>query len=163
MRLRYRLGLIELLELNSSHKLQRLKGGVVAALGAVQLLDAGWGLLFPDGQPPRSAFWVSGGAFLLLGLSGPWLAGFGSWALRRAPLIEVEVAASGVTILGADSTEPISWDYFTRWYTTRRLLVLEVGWTEPLAIPRRCCEEAEWGDLLSWVRAGRTKVGAGNG
>jgi hypothetical protein len=83
--------------------------------------------------------------------------GVGAWLLRRSPAVDLEVTSEGLRFLDMPATQWVAWDQFTWWYTTRRLLVLEISWHDALAIPKRCCEQASWVQLVEWVRAGVQK------
>jgi hypothetical protein len=80
--------------------------------------------------------------------------GFGVYLLGRAPVMDLEVSPCGITFHDTPEKQRLSWDQFTRWYTTPRLLVLEIGWYDALALPRRCCKPASWTELVEWVRVG---------
>jgi hypothetical protein len=154
MRLQYRLDLGEVLELNVASRLQRLKGGFTAALGAGQILVGAWLACFRNDNPASAPVFIAGTFFLFLGLVASRIAGLGAWLLGCAPQLDLEITSGGVTFLNTPGTPLVSWDQFTRWHATTRLLVLEIGWNDALAVPKRSCDPASWDELVEWVRFG---------
>jgi hypothetical protein len=158
MRLRYRLNLAELLELNRSSRYQRMKGAIVIAAGTMQLLLAVWMAYYPTEGRDAIIVAIFGTVFVLLGISAPMLAGLGKWALGGAPEIYMDVSDGGIRFADKEGEFLIPWGRFKRVYKTRRLLVLEYHWAaDVLAIPRRCCESGKWPCLLEWAESPTTQ------
>jgi hypothetical protein len=151
MRLQYRLAFKELLDLNYYSRYQRCRGAIVVAMG-VGMIALGVWMFVSRGDRDPTVLFVSGAGFVLLGFLVPWIAGLGAWLLGRAPKIDLDVKPEGIQYTDAQGGFFIPWERFTRTYVTRRLLILELGWTDALAVPSRCCEPAMWTDVLKWAR-----------
>jgi hypothetical protein len=154
MRLTFQHTLTDLLEVNCTAREERLKGWLIALVGAAHVLLGVWVVFFWGNQPDATPVFLAGGAFLGLGAVATRLAGFGTWLLksRRVPF-ELEVGPSGIAFVEADGLRRVGWELFSRWYETPNLIVLVSG-GDSLAIPRRSCGEAEWVALLGWVCGG---------
>lgn len=155
MRFEYRLNLRELLDLNRSSGYQRLKGGVVAALGAAHVLLGAWMAIFPSGERDPAIVFASGAAFVGLGLIAPSLAGFGTWALGWAPQITLEPGPNGLIFSDKAGAALLRWTELRKCYTTPSLYVMGFGANDPLALPKRCCDEAAWRTILEWMQSGK--------
>jgi hypothetical protein len=152
MRLQYRLNLDELLELNRSSKYQRLKGGLISASGVGFVVWGAW--LFLDSGRDCTVIVLSGLAFILIGIAGPSLAGFGFWSLGWAQEVTLEIQRDGFSYADVKGQAWVPWTFFTRCYATPHLLVLEFGWFDAMAVPKRTCEPAQWDELLALATNG---------
>lgn len=151
----------ELLELNRSFKTPRLKGAMIILLGVAQIVVGAWIGLFQSDREGWLGVICFGVGFLLLGFAAPSIAGFGVWALRRAPQLDLTMSAEGIRFVDTQGEGMVTWDLFTRSYQTRNLLVLEVGWRDVQAIPRRACDPGAWPQLVEWAQAaGKKKLPA---
>src|SRR5262249_20698701 len=94
---------------------------------------------------------IAAAVIFALALGATRLAGFGAWYLKtgKAP-IELEIDASGVTFIDRDERIVVGWHLFRRWFTTPNLLAL-VAKPDTVAIPRRCCDKADWARLQEIV------------
>jgi hypothetical protein len=153
MRLTFQHTLGDIIELNCSLRTQRIRAWLVILMGMASLGMGLWVFLCRDSQPNPIPVFVAGTAFILLGAIAPRLAGLGAWFLKaqRAPY-ELEFSSAGVVFVRGSEEVSASWNRFSRWYETKKLLAL-VAPSEVLAVPRRSCGEAEWQELLSLVRS----------
>jgi YcxB-like protein len=141
--LRLQHSLHDIIELNRTVREQRLRAWIIGIL-AVGLGAAGlWMAYRGDGPSPAPVF-VAAALSAALAVGAPWLAGLGAWLLKtpKTPL-EVYIDFNGVLFIEQDQRAIVRWGEFRRWFTTPNLLVL-VGKQDALAIPRHCCNAAQW-------------------
>src|SRR5262245_33358561 len=143
----------EIMELNRTAFKQRLAGWGIMSTGVFAFLTAGWLIVFRENKPDSTILFVVGAVLFFLGSMTTRVAGLGAWYLqtRRSPL-ELDIISPGIS----DGDHLFGWENFSRWYQTENLLVLVcAGYAkgDSLAIPKRCCSETEWRQLLDTVRS----------
>jgi hypothetical protein len=154
MRLTFRHTLSDILELNRSACEQWIKAWLVMFVGIAILFVGVWlGLRDKDLELFLSVVGVAA-VFVLLGALGPHLAGLGAWLFKaqRVPY-ELQIGPEGVAFQEVGEQTLVKWESFSRWYTTKNLLVL-VNAVDAVAIPRRSCGDAAWTELLVIVGKG---------
>jgi hypothetical protein len=141
-----------MIELNRTAIKQRLAGWGIMSTGVFAFLTAAWLIVFRDNKPDSTALIVLGALLFFVGSMATRLAGLGAWFLQaRRPPLELDIITPGIS----DGDHLFGWENFSRWYQTENLLVLVCGGRakgDSLAIPKRCCSETEWHQLLDIVR-----------
>jgi hypothetical protein len=144
----------EVLELNWTSRVQRIKMWIVIGVGAFMLCCAGW-LHFVDAEPEKAAeIWPWGIVFALIGLSAPLLAAAGAWIWQGArKSYAVELDEEKIRLTWGEETADLGWELVERYYETQNLVVLVLSrWIDAVSIPKRVTTQEQLTDLLELLK-----------
>jgi YcxB-like protein len=155
MRLNYDLDLPELLDFHQCAWHNRARGlivKIVVVLGGVHILAALIVLAIEANPFVVVSLAACGVGLMLFGAVTPSIAAWWSWFWFRMPEVALNVDSRGIWIIKNHDENWIPWNRLEGWYTTERLFVLQFrDATEPIVVPKRCCEPEEWDMILEWA------------